>query len=114
MAEGGGRLSLADFSVEGVVMDYSTRWIRVALPAESAGQVRGSPWRLDQYGNTTAHERYLPLLPPSSNYIQGLREGICLWCTDLPFFFGGHSWGRQSATHSCTRVRVPVSRRDRA
>jgi hypothetical protein len=52
----------AENAVEGVVMDYSTRWIRVAVPAEAAWQVRGGSWRLDQYSNTTAHERRVPSL----------------------------------------------------
>ena len=47
-----------DDSVEGVVMDYSTKWIRVAVPQSVAGLLQDGPWRLDQYGNTTAHERY--------------------------------------------------------
>ncbi|KAI8470873.1 MAG: putative DNA helicase [Monoraphidium minutum] len=44
-------------SLEGVVVDYSTRWLRVALPTQVAEHVRGSGWRLDLYANTIAHER---------------------------------------------------------
>ncbi|KAG2453966.1 hypothetical protein HYH02_001012 [Chlamydomonas schloesseri] len=44
-------------SLEGVVLDFSTRWMRVALPADLAAGVQGSGWRLDLYANTIAHER---------------------------------------------------------
>ncbi|KIY93585.1 hypothetical protein MNEG_14377 [Monoraphidium neglectum] len=44
-------------SLEGVVVDYSTRWLRVALPTQVAEHVRGPGWRLDLYANTIAHER---------------------------------------------------------
>ncbi len=37
----------ADTAIEGVVMDYSTRWIRVAVSALNAEGVRGPGWRLD-------------------------------------------------------------------
>ncbi|GLI70630.1 hypothetical protein VaNZ11_015565 [Volvox africanus] len=44
-------------SLEGVVLDFSSRWIRVALPLDLAHGVQGSGWRLDLYANTIAHER---------------------------------------------------------
>ncbi|GIL89655.1 hypothetical protein Vretifemale_17450 [Volvox reticuliferus] len=44
-------------SMEGVVLDFSSRWIRVALPVDLAHGVQGSGWRLDLYANTVAHER---------------------------------------------------------
>ncbi|GIL42418.1 hypothetical protein Vafri_393 [Volvox africanus] len=44
-------------SLEGVVLDFSSRWIRVALPVDLAHGVQGSGWRLDLYANTIAHER---------------------------------------------------------
>ena len=43
--------------MEGVVVDFSTRWLRVALPTLSAQRVRGGGWRLDLYANTVSHER---------------------------------------------------------
>eukprot|EP00798_Chlamydomonas_sp_ICE-L_P012084 gene12084-15195_t len=46
-----------DSSVEAVVLDYSTRWIRVALPPEAASTVRGGGWRIDMFANTTSYER---------------------------------------------------------
>ena len=46
-----------DDALEGVVMDYSSQWVRVAVPHAVAGHLQGQPWRLDQYANTTAHER---------------------------------------------------------
>ncbi|DBA71486.1 TPA: hypothetical protein ACH3X2_14306 [Trebouxia sp. C0005] len=46
-----------DDALEGVVMDYSSQWVRVAVPQAVAGHLQGQPWRLDQYANTTAHER---------------------------------------------------------
>ena len=48
---------LGDDALEGVVMDYSSQWVRVAVPQSLAGHIQGQPWRLDQYANTTAHER---------------------------------------------------------
>ncbi|KXZ45751.1 hypothetical protein GPECTOR_51g737 [Gonium pectorale] len=47
----------SDSSLEGVVLDFSSRWIRVALPADQALGVQGGGWRLDLYANTIAHER---------------------------------------------------------
>lgn len=44
-------------SFEGVVVDYATRWLRIALPNSTAGHVRGPGWRLDLFANTVAHER---------------------------------------------------------
>ncbi|GBF93852.1 hypothetical protein Rsub_06851 [Raphidocelis subcapitata] len=44
-------------SLEGIVVDYSTRWLRVALPTQLAQHVRGPGWRLDLFANTIAHER---------------------------------------------------------
>ena len=46
-----------DDAVEGVVMDYSSQWVRVAVPQAVAGHFQGQPWRLDLYANATAHER---------------------------------------------------------
>ncbi|KAL3140824.1 hypothetical protein ABBQ32_14194 [Trebouxia sp. C0010 RCD-2024] len=46
-----------DDAVEGVVMDFSSQWIRVAVPQAVAGHFQGQPWRLDLYANATAHER---------------------------------------------------------
>ena len=46
-----------DDAVEGVVMDYSSQWLRVAVPQAVAGHFQGQPWRLDLYANATAHER---------------------------------------------------------
>ena len=50
-------MSAGDDALEGVVMDYSSQWVRVAVPQAVAGHLQGQPWRLDQYANTTAHER---------------------------------------------------------
>jgi len=43
--------------VEGVVVDLSAWWIRVAVPEALGGGIRGGPWRIDLFANTTAHER---------------------------------------------------------
>ena len=51
------RTSAGDDALEGVVMDYSSQWVRVAVPQAVAGHLQGQPWRLDQYANATAHER---------------------------------------------------------
>lgn len=51
-----------DDALEGVVMDYSSQWMRVAVPQAVAGHIQGQPWRLYQYANTTAHERYTTLI----------------------------------------------------
>ena len=65
-------------------MDYSSKWIRVAVPQSVAGAVREGPWRLDQYANTTAHERYaaaaaapLLLLLHHCTHIGMLTRGFC-------------------------------------
>lgn len=50
-------MSAGDDALEGVVMDYSARWVRLAVPATVAAFVVGGPFRLDLYANTTAHER---------------------------------------------------------
>lgn len=42
-------------------MDYSSRWIRVAVPSDVATHIEGGAWRLDLYANTVAHERYADL-----------------------------------------------------
>ena len=47
-----------DDALEGVVVDYSSKWIRLAVPLDVAGHLQGQPWRLDLYANTTAHERF--------------------------------------------------------
>ncbi|KAG2495801.1 hypothetical protein HYH03_006043 [Edaphochlamys debaryana] len=47
----------SEASLEGIVLDFSSRWVRVALPADLAAGVQGTGWRLDLYANTIAHER---------------------------------------------------------
>jgi hypothetical protein len=37
----------SDSAYEGVVLDYSGRWLRVALPSSVAGAVQGAGWRVD-------------------------------------------------------------------
>ena len=54
---------VGDDALEGVVMDYSSKWVRVAVPQSVAGQLREGPWRLDQYANPTAHERCATVCP---------------------------------------------------
>ena len=39
-------------------MDWSARWLRLAVPAAVAPFVLGGPFRLDLYASTTAHERW--------------------------------------------------------
>jgi len=34
-------------STQAVVVDYSARWLRVALPSSIASAVRGTDWRVD-------------------------------------------------------------------
>ena len=51
-------LGSGDDALEGVVMDYSARWVRLAVPANVAAFVVGGTFRLDLYANTTAHERW--------------------------------------------------------
>ncbi len=34
-------------SLQAVVVDYTARWLRVALPSSLAPAVRGSGWRMD-------------------------------------------------------------------
>ncbi len=34
-------------AMEGVLLDYSTRWMRVAVPSHLAGGVQGGGWRVD-------------------------------------------------------------------
>lgn len=36
-----------DDSLEALVLDFSTKWIRVALPADRGQHVRGPGWRMD-------------------------------------------------------------------
>ncbi|KAF5843656.1 AAA domain-containing protein [Dunaliella salina] len=48
-----------DNAFEAVVVDYSARWLRVALPSSVASAVRGSSWRMDMYANTVGYERGL-------------------------------------------------------
>lgn len=43
-------------------MDYSSQWVRVAVPQAVTGHFQGKPWRLDLYANTTAHDRCRPVL----------------------------------------------------
>ena len=38
-------------------MDYSTRWLRVALPPQSARLITGAGWRLDARSDSTAADR---------------------------------------------------------
>lgn len=33
------------------------RWLRVAVPADLAGAIQGTGWRVDLFANTVAHER---------------------------------------------------------
>ena len=66
--------SAGDDAVEGVVMDYSSKWVRVAVPQSVAGLLQGGPWRLDQYGNTTAHERYDHLVVTLNCYLSMLCQ----------------------------------------
>ena len=47
-------------------MDYSSKWVRVAVPQSVAGQLREGPWRLDQYANPTAHERCATVCPDAA------------------------------------------------
>ncbi len=53
-------------SLEGVVIDYSSRWLRVALPTPAASAIRGAGpnarWRLDLFANTASHERSMAAL----------------------------------------------------
>jgi hypothetical protein len=48
-------------SHESVVVDFSSRWIRLALNPTAAAAVaaagRGAAWRLDLFANTVSHER---------------------------------------------------------
>jgi hypothetical protein len=48
-------------SRESVVVDFSSRWIRLALNPTAAAAVaaagRGTAWRLDLFANTVSHER---------------------------------------------------------
>jgi hypothetical protein len=48
-------------SHESVVVDFSSRWIRLALTPTAAAAVsaagRGAAWRLDLFANTVSHER---------------------------------------------------------
>jgi hypothetical protein len=37
----------SDSAIEGVVLDYSSRWIRVAVPTTAAEAARGAEWRID-------------------------------------------------------------------
>lgn len=41
------------------MVDFSSRWLRVAVAGSSAGPLRDrvGPWRVDQYMSTTSHER---------------------------------------------------------
>lgn len=34
-------------SLEALVLDFSSRWLRLALPADKGQKVRGPGWRLD-------------------------------------------------------------------
>lgn len=49
--------ALSAGNVEGAVMDFSSRWIRVAVPETAAVELAKGPWRMDLYINTTAHDR---------------------------------------------------------
>ena len=63
-------------------MDYSSQWIRVAVPQAVAGHFQGQPWRLDLYANATAHERCIaavqrfaePSASVSSEEAKGLQH----------------------------------------
>eukprot|EP00775_Hariotina_reticulata_P004851 gene4851-5098_t len=50
-----------DDSFEGVVVDFSSRWIRLAVSSTAAGEIsaagRGMTWRLDLFANTVTHQR---------------------------------------------------------
>ncbi|KAG1672361.1 hypothetical protein FOA52_010979 [Chlamydomonas sp. UWO 241] len=46
-----------DDSLEALLLDYSTKWLRVALPADKGPSVRGTGWRLDLFANTVSFER---------------------------------------------------------
>ncbi|GFH12577.1 uncharacterized protein HaLaN_08290, partial [Haematococcus lacustris] len=48
-----------DSAYEAVLLDYSSRWLRVAVPAAVGPILRGPGWRLDLYANTVAYERSL-------------------------------------------------------
>ncbi|KAK9863459.1 hypothetical protein WJX84_011464 [Apatococcus fuscideae] len=44
-------------SLEGIVVDSSAKWMRVAVSASTAPHIRGGPWRLDLYADTVSSER---------------------------------------------------------
>ena len=44
-------------SLEGVVVDFSAAWMRVALHPKDAREVRGGGWRLDLWGSNVAYKR---------------------------------------------------------
>ena len=47
-------------------MDYSSRWLRIAVPLELAAPTSSGPWRLDRYVNLTAHNRCQGNLNPTA------------------------------------------------
>lgn len=55
----GQRRCTGDDAIEAVMVDFSSQWLRVAVPASAAAALatRSAPWRVDLYANTTAHQR---------------------------------------------------------
>ncbi|GAX73483.1 hypothetical protein CEUSTIGMA_g935.t1 [Chlamydomonas eustigma] len=54
----GGRSSPGgDNSIEALVLDFSSRWIRVAVPSDRGKDIRGAGWRVDLYANSISYER---------------------------------------------------------
>ena len=48
---------VGEASLEGIVVDSSAKWMRVAVSASTAPHIRGGPWRLDLYADTISNER---------------------------------------------------------
>ena len=65
--EGGGRGGSAqkdpipdpegDGSIEAVVFEFSSRWIKIALPSDKAAAIQGGGWRMDVFASTVSYER---------------------------------------------------------
>jgi hypothetical protein len=51
------------------------RWIRVALPLQSAAAVAGGGWRVDLFANTVAHERSRAAVARFSERVAGEGPG---------------------------------------
>jgi hypothetical protein len=77
-----------DDSFEGVVVDFSSRWIRLAVSSTAAGEIaaagKGVAWRLDLFANTVTHQRCSSALQEFAAGPVGQQQGQLQAAGGLP------------------------------